>query len=58
MTEKFIWWVDFFKSLFVCSFGVFLGHKARKRDVSPGINNNSPNLEDKRAIPPGPKFGK
>ncbi|KAL8569549.1 hypothetical protein ACOMHN_002095 [Nucella lapillus] len=29
---------------------------ARKREASPSVNN-SPNLEDKRAMPVGPKFG-
>ncbi|XP_070185969.1 rap guanine nucleotide exchange factor 2-like isoform X2 [Littorina saxatilis] len=29
---------------------------ARKRDASPSVNN-SPNLEDKRSVPAGPKFG-
>lgn len=36
---------------------IFFNPTARKRDASPSVNN-SPNLEDKRVIPAGPKFGK
>ena len=38
-------------SLFLCRCNA-----ARKRDASPSVNS-SPNLEDKRAVPAGPKFG-
>ncbi|KAK3711003.1 hypothetical protein RRG08_009593 [Elysia crispata] len=29
----------------------------RKREQSPSLNNSSPNLEEKRVVPTGPKFG-
>ena len=40
----------------MCVYALFAVYSARKRDASPSVNS-SPNLEDKRAVPAGPKFG-